>query len=406
MAGAVSETSWSIARLAPAPEGVSISAAREVDQAEYERLGSALMELSRAAPRDVFGIVSRNMEAIDSLHATLVRRARDHAPRLELSEHYVPTAEFAGSILSALSNYLSAGRMYTDSMLDILSASYGKDSAVYAEFTSDLASLFDDNAGYRFTYHLRNALQHVGSLPLSITESVSACPDERVRIVVDRDRLLAAYRWHKKVRFDLLSGPEVVGLLPLLREGYAGYVWLERRRVRRCLEELRNQVVELNEIVHDLAEDGSSLVLMAARKLSDPTPGRQMTMSQKAFPNSRFLEAVIQGYETGDFDPVLPLGYERPQPGSRGDVVQGVRLGPALDLLDAQYSGGPAAAGQEIARNIGRGPQASANLIFSLLNLSMITLSQVGMAIGQSVESQLCSWRGGPADSDASEGDD
>jgi len=364
------------------------------------------MELSRAAPQDVFGIVSRNMEAIDSLHATLARRAQDHAPRLELSEHYVPTAGFAGSILSALSNYLSAGRMYTDSMLDILSASHGKDSAVAVGFTSDLASLFDDNAGYRFTYHLRNALQHVGTLPLSITESVSACPDERVRIVLDRDRLLAAYRSHKKVRADLLSGPEVVGLLPLLRDGYAGYVWLERRRVRRCLGAVRNQVAELNDIVQDLVEDGSSLVLLAAHKFSDPTPDRQMTISQRAFPNPRFLEAVIQGYETGDFDSVLPLGYERPQPASHGGVVHDVRLGPALDLLDAQYSGGPAAATQEIARNINHGPQASADLIISLLNLSMITLSQVGMAIGHSVESQLRAWREGAANSDASEGDD
>ncbi|MBN1458871.1 MAG: hypothetical protein JXA57_04995 [Armatimonadetes bacterium] len=406
MASAVSETIWSIARLADTSDGVSISEAREIDRSDYERLALAATNLNRAVSLDVFEIVSRNMETIDSIHETLVRRGQDDDPGLKRSKHYVSTSQFGGSVLSALSNYLSSGRMYTDSVKDILSTSYGKSSASYAGFTQDLESLFDRSAGYRFTYHLRNALQHVGSLPLSITESDSASLEDTVGIVSNRDRLLAAYDWHARVRSDLLSGPEVVGLLPLLREGYAGYVWLERRRVRRCLEELRHQVLELNEIVHNLREEGRQLLLLALHRPANSTPERQMTFEVMVLPSLLTLEAVARGYETGDFDQVLPRGYERPVPGSRRAAANGALLGPALDLLDTQYTGGQTAAAQEIARTIDRGPQATTNLISSLVSLNMITLSQVEMAIGQSVESQICSWRPGGGDDGLSMGDE
>ncbi len=397
---AAPETSWSISRLSATPEGVAIREIRELDEPGYERLGDSLASLSRSTPLDVFRIVSQNMEAVDALQATLARRMAGSMPKPNRSEHFVATAHFSTRVLSVLSNYLSAGRMYTDSVSDILSSAYGKTSPEYEGFTADLAALFDDSAGYRFTYHLRNALQHVGSLPLSITESVSTSPDEQVRIAVDRDRLLAAYKWHKKVRSDLLDGQEVVDLLPLLRGGYTGYLWLERRRVRRCLEQQREQVAELAKIVGEMHEDGSSLLLVRLRRQPDPTPDSQMKLDQRVFPNPRFLEAVIAAYGTGDFDLVLPEGYQRPQAGSRKSVVDGVLLGPALDLLDAQYAGGQATVAREIGRTILDGPQASATLISSLLNVSMITLSQVEMAIGQSIESQLCSWRGSPSDVD------
>lgn len=400
-----SEISWSIARLTSSPAGKSITAVREIDQLEYGRLGNAIADVTRAATLDVFQIVCQNMQAIDALHATLVRRARVDESGSERSEYFVYTAEFKATILSALSNYLSSGRMYTDSASDILSTSHGKDSAAYSGFKCDLASVFDDNAGYRFTYHLRNALQHVGSLPLEIVESVSDTPDERVRFVVDRERILAAYEWHRRVRSDLESGPAIVELLPLLRDGYNGYLWLERRRVRRCLEEAREQVLWLRQVVRDLAQMGSSLLLMALHKMPATDTCRQLTMAQRLFPNPQFLEAVAQGYNTGNFDPVLPLGYERPEPGSRRVVIDGLLLGPALDLLDAQYSAGHDAARQEIAQAIARGPQASATLISSLLNMSMITLSQVEMAIGQSIQSQLCSWRAGQMHRDGRVGD-
>ena len=389
MAGGAVEVDWSIARATNRAEETSIEVIWHVEREEYERLHRAIGDVVEAIPLDVFEVLARNMEAIDSLHSLLARRFGHDGHRPARPEQNLPPKEFTARILSALSNYLSSGRMYTDSMSDILSARYGKESTAYTGFKADLASLFEENPGYRFTYHLRNALQHVGSLPLSLRYTRSDSADERVRIVADRDQLLDAYDWHKRVRADLLSGPADVELLPLLRTGYAGYVWLERRRVRRCYQEIRDQVLELSKVVHELEEEGSALLLMAHHDSSE----KQVSLSHAVFPYAQFLDAVTRGYETDDFDQVLPRGYERPQPGARKDLIGGIRLDRALDLLDAQYSGGRTAAIVEIGRTIAKGPQESGNLISSLLSLSMISLLEIEMAIGESVESQLCSWR-------------
>ena len=385
--------SWLIGGAKRQEDGLAIRSLRDIDRHEYERLQEAIRLLRSSVASDTFDILCRDMEAVDRLH-TILARALVRAPGQ--TDPHLSQEHFMRRLLSTLANYLSSGRMYSDATLDVLATNHGKDSKTFAAFKLDLATVFDSNSGYRFTYHLRNALQHMGTLPLSLRSTTSDDLDERVQLLANRDALLRGYRWHRKVRADLASGPPQVQLLPLMRQGYQGYVWLERERVRRDLGAAQQQARMLCEAVAACSTAPDEALILAGFERTKGSSDGGMRMPHTSFPSRLFLQTVSAACESGDYDLVLPKGYQRDEGATRGNGTGGILIEPALDLLDIQYALGPDAGGRAIQKTVQSGPRACARTITSLVNLNMVSLAELSLAIGLSSESLLSSWREGP----------
>jgi hypothetical protein len=122
--------------------------------------------------------------------------------------------------MGATVNWLTSMCMFLDHEETQLKRQYGGLSTEFTAFKQATKDAYDGEVGYRFAYEFRNYVQHCG-LPLNqvvITSPTTPRPHMKhdVKLLLDRDTLLAQFGKWKHVKVDLQAMEPQFELLPLL----------------------------------------------------------------------------------------------------------------------------------------------------------------------------------------------
>ncbi|GIJ30809.1 hypothetical protein Vqi01_59710 [Micromonospora qiuiae] len=191
----------------------------ELDAAEYRELEEALKPVLRLGVRDVFKLVARSYEEIESLNTYYLRLFG-----LPRERGRIQPREAATGFMSSCVNWLNVVRLFLDHEETWLKRTFGETSTNFVDFKSACSRAFDSSIAYRFLYKLRNYTTHCG-LPISSVnldapteEERAAGLHQRISFRLNRDDLLRDFSWGAKVRADLAAMEPAFELLPLIRQ--------------------------------------------------------------------------------------------------------------------------------------------------------------------------------------------
>lgn len=352
----------------------------EISEAEYGHLARCAGCIRSAESSFSFILMRENWEALTGLVGILEGIRYGEGKRTP----YRPSVRRQGwRLLSVVANFLNSVRMYTDSTLDALSALYGKTDAAYQRFEKDLSSCFDRSQGYRFSYHLRNGLQHTGALPLRISKGDGPLGSAELRLTADRDQLLLAYDWHRQVRIDLLNGPDVVDIFPLLESAWRAVVWVEHRRAGRAYAAIVDEISALRDALRSvLIPAGAYPVIIRVR----PNPEGGLSTSYQDVPDEEELDALLGAIGRGAAVEYLQQIRREQDVSSEPAVTfgEGERRAyeAALPILESWHALGPEGAVHQIREVISAGPVVSGDALIGLLNIAGMVMSEVDLVFG------------------------
>lgn len=201
----------------------SVSMPMPLDDVAFAEALSAAKLVHGALRLQTIELLRSSYEALMStmsFHSHLAES--DEISSTHAAQHALP------GLASLLFGWLSTGRLFLEHGEASLSAMFGKDSTERDTFEKATNWAYDHSVGYRFSYKLRNAFQHVGMPALSIT--IQRDHEENrneLRLVADRDRLLEEYdSWGVPVRRDLEAMPPQFDINPLISGAMAQFEWL------------------------------------------------------------------------------------------------------------------------------------------------------------------------------------
>ncbi len=297
-------------------------------------------------------------------------------------------------VLSVVSNFLNSVRMYTDSTLDVFATLYGKTSAAFQFFKEDLSLCFERSPGYRFAYHLRNGLQHTGTLPLQVSKGDGPLGSAELRLTADRDELLQAYSWHRQVRNDLLNGPQVVDIFPLLEDAWRAVVWVEHRRAGRAFGDIVEEISALRDALRSVPIPADAYPVII-RVRANPVGG--LSTSYQDIPHEEELDALLEAVTRGAAVEYLQQIRQEQDVSSERLVTFGAgerrAYEVALPILESWHALGPEAAAHEISEVIAAGPRRSSDALIGLLNVAGMVMSEVDLVFGVGADQRLATIR-------------
>ncbi|MFI6783889.1 hypothetical protein [Micromonospora sp. NPDC050276] len=215
----------------------------ELSAAEYEEARQAVESILRLGGQEIFKLVARNYEEIESLNAYYLRLFG-----LPRERGRIEPREAAIGFMNACVNWLNVVRLFLDHEETWLKRTFGENSNYFTDFKSACSQAFDSSIAYRFLYKLRNYTTHCG-LPISSVnldppgaEERAAGLHQRISFRLNRDDLLRDFNWGAKVRDDLATMDPAFELLPLIGEAMPHLDAILQatfaNKVRECLRTL------------------------------------------------------------------------------------------------------------------------------------------------------------------------
>ena len=287
----------------------------DISASEYEEIVSALVALARLEPPFYAGLVERNYRDLQALYQFVTIT-------LSVGREFASPnrKQLANSVATSIVNWLTAMRLFLDHEETELKRRFGKQSAEAEAFTAATAKAFDaDEPGYRFASKFRNYVQHCG-VPLSSLDFVrvpgsNPRAKQSVRLLVDRDELLAEFDGWGPVKKDLQAFPPKFALLPLIASAMNGI----RDVHKACAEIDLNQAIAQSDMLAEVldriesnAPDGEPGVFRYRR-----TTETHMDISPSLIPSDaiRALHSVARGDMSRDSlwstpDDTLPLAFD------------------------------------------------------------------------------------------------
>jgi hypothetical protein len=208
---------------------------RSLEDAEEVALRNATEHLRRFwRSRDMIHLVDANLGEVRSEvanHADVYSSERRGVFYDGTQEHR--------SLQGAVVNYLTAVRLYLDHRQTQLTRDYGPTSSVLAVFNESRRRIHQGTPEYRFTYELRNYVQHCG-MPLQSIQASQEASNEpesqkftaRTFVGCSRDSLLRSFGGWKHSA-DFLRGQKAeFEILPILET------------MRNCLWSLETEIVK------------------------------------------------------------------------------------------------------------------------------------------------------------------
>jgi hypothetical protein len=356
---------------------------------EYDTIRGAVHQLHSCESWIPFRVLDEAWRRLTGLLRTLEEQ-RSRPPN---QREFSPSSrDIVTRVTSAIAHYLTAGRMYLDTTFDILSSS---SLDQFSAFKTACSSEFDSTPGYRFTYHLRNAFQHVGSLPLTFTTELDDDGARRVRLSARKAELLACYRWHKRVRQDIESGADLVLLTPLLAEGFDAYVRIEQARVDLAAAATAFGIETLLSKFEGLSapEDDALILCKVERKA-----GYVTLSDMQGIPSVRWLRGFASSIADGTPRDYLVSTARSAHAWDSGATSRDAHddhgvTDLALDVMSIWYLHGPDATREALDTVLEAGPAAAGAALVGLVNMSGYALSQVDLVLGLNIGDQISSFR-------------
>jgi hypothetical protein len=211
-----------VVRMTGSDDGTAVTMVLDLDQSRYEEARSDAARVAAVTARNEAEMVRASFDVLSSTFAF-----QHHLASNDGSAWRASAKASTASISAHIFGWLSTTRLFLDHSRQLLSREFGKASAEFARFDDATHWAYDHSVSYRFLDQLRNAFQHVGMPPFSITGAlVEATGKTELRLVADRDKLLAYHQWKKAVREDLSQMDDVVDVYDLLVGGVVQFEFL------------------------------------------------------------------------------------------------------------------------------------------------------------------------------------
>ena len=203
-------------------DGIEFRLLTEIIGTEYEEISAAIAAMARLEPPFHCVPVERNycdLQAVYQFVTIILSLGREFATP--------DRNQLADSVATSIVNWLTAMRLFLDHEETELKRRFGKQPSEVEAFTAATAEAFDaEDPGYRFASKFRNYVQHCG-VPLSRIDFVrlqgsNPRAKQSVRLLVDRDELLAKFDGWGPVKKDLQATRPSFELLPLIAIAMSG----------------------------------------------------------------------------------------------------------------------------------------------------------------------------------------
>jgi hypothetical protein len=266
----------------------------EISAEEYQRLSDAITTLTRLEVGFNYRLVERNYLDLESIHQ-FVTITLSLGGKFATPDH----RQLGEAIMTSVVNWLTSVRLFLDHEETHLKRRFGKDSTQVTHFEAAKAAAYDGRVGYRFAYRLRNFVQHCG-LPWSRIEigpvtQVGTRATQAVDLVLDRDKLLSAYREWGPVKADLNAMPPKFGLLPLAAEAMDGLRDVHQACAELDLDDALEHCEEVVAVVERIKAREPNGHPAAFRYSGDPHSQLQLTPRIIPADAARKLAAVRAG---------------------------------------------------------------------------------------------------------------
>lgn len=209
----ITETTYALGTI----DNPKITCVRNLSKDEYERHVLSIIKLTKQSmEQQLYSIVELNYQ---DFNRQLQEYVKDD---FELALNHPEAMEMVFLNLNRLLlNYLSAVKTYIDHTETRLSRTYGKESAEFKLFKSEIKKAFDDHFEYKFLYYLRNYAQHCG-LPSGAVHTNSKGDENgntinTLSLLFDRDNLLASFKDWRHVEKELSEMNEHFDVMPLVK---------------------------------------------------------------------------------------------------------------------------------------------------------------------------------------------
>lgn len=118
-------------------------------------------------------------------------------------------------------DFMSSFRAFLDHWETQIKRNFGKESNEINVFKKATGKEFDNNFSYRFTYDLRNYIQHVDMPNYQIASSKNVMSNWEVKVLLDRKSLLKNFDgWKPIVASDLKTSTEPIDFMKIINEVY------------------------------------------------------------------------------------------------------------------------------------------------------------------------------------------
>lgn len=202
VSGSVPLNPWTLGYVEEAPDGMTCVAERSLSDEEYERYHEAVSFVLDRKDQASFKLVIGNygeFRAIQSSMAVIFTTTSQ--------TNWPDPRESLFHLRRILLNWLNSIRLFDDHSRTRIVRTYGDPSPELDAFMAARAAIYDEVAGYRFMFEMRNYAQHCGEVPVQAQVHQNASGNT-LDLYFDRDQLLRDFGNWKRVRPDLEAGPQ------------------------------------------------------------------------------------------------------------------------------------------------------------------------------------------------------
>lgn len=324
---------------------------------------------------------------------TLVEQTAPRATK-EDSFRWTPR-ERATRLLGLITTYVSMWKTYVDVTPKQLSDRFGKESTEFRSFLNDTHTEYDRSIGYRLTYHLRNALLHTGTLPLTYAARLGDNGESIVQVLLDRDRLLNSYDWKSVIREDIGAQDARIDLMPILSDGWHSLSTIEENRSRREITEIADDAQWLHDFLNDRGIRTDEIALLS-ECITEST--NRLSFDWNPLPTPSILSAIFT-HDGGDTMATIRERWHEVRYGSRTALPEAEPLssfeperteadrlyGDAARLLSLWETEGTEAASDAAVNLVNQGADAAYLLVTQFINISTLTSHLYELVTGNPV---------------------
>lgn len=357
-------------------EGIPIS------EPEAQRYLDAILPFRALTERTTFILLQRNRHALET---TL--EAVANVEQLGGSFRRIDTNALGVTLMGELLNWLAAGRLYIVSTKDFMRRQFGDTSDQMRRFAEVTSKAFDDLAGYRFMYNLRDYSQHCGAPVSSMSVSRGATGQRQLDLLLSKSQLRAAsFNWSSHVEQLFEVWPEQIPLMPLLVEAMEAYARIEDEVLRILIETCVTAAPVVREGIElcGVSEPRQHPAVLRIRGRDDGTEG--IAYSLQSFPESTDVGRLLAAASLPD--PLANLRTATPPPQARNPAMLAADRRAAAVVSVRLDQGGPTAE-LDVAVRSALDEAGALTIVSGLMNLTVQLSTMIAMLIGSTPQAVI-----------------
>ncbi len=249
ISGSTAPNTWTLGFVEDAPDGVKWVGERSLSDDEYERYMDAVGFVLGRKEQASLKLIIGNYGEFRALQSWMVI-----AFTTTKQDAWPDRGESQFQLRRVLLNWLNSIRLFDDHNRARFVRSYGDPSPELDAYKLARSEIYDEISSYRFMFELRNYAQHCGEVPVQAQIRQDAAGNS-LDLHFDRDELLRQFGNWKRVKPDLESGPEHIGLDTPIEETMVAVTRLAQKVAELDMPRFTQSIQAIQEVVGPPLED-------------------------------------------------------------------------------------------------------------------------------------------------------